>query len=153
MNKNGIKKTSDKHRRKSAIREVLNTNASATQEGIKEYLFKQGINASQSTLSRDLREIGAVKIPVNGGRAYYKLNAHVEDFMQTISNYSINVEAIGNLLLIKTTPGNAPGFCVILDQQGWDEIAGTIAGDDTILVITRTPDDVRTIITKLENAL
>ena len=150
---NDIKKTSDKRKRQSAIREVLNTNAGTTQEGIKDYLYERGINASQSTLSRDLREIGAVKIHVNGGKACYKLSTSVEDFMQTISNYSINYEAIGNLLLIKTTPGNAPGFCVILDKQGWDEIAGTIAGDDTILVIARTPADVRLIITKLDKAL
>jgi len=153
MNMNDIKKTSDKNKRQAAIREALNKNAGTTQEGIKDYLYNQGIKASQSTLSRDLREIGAVKIPVNGGKACYKLSAPVEDFMQTISNYSINYEAIGNLLLLKTTPGNAPGFCVILDKQGWDEIAGTVAGDDTILVIARTNADVRSIITKLDKAL
>ena len=153
QNMNDIQKTSNKHARHAVIREILNTNASTTQEGIKDYLYNQGIKTSQSTLSRDLREIGAVKIPVNGGKTFYKLGAPLEELVQTISNYSIRYEAIGNFLIIKTTPGNAPGFCVILDRLGWNEIAGTIAGDDTILVISRSPADVKSIITKLDSAL
>lgn len=149
---NNIKKIG-KLKRLAAIRDILNKNFGSNHEEIKDYLEEQGIKASQSTLSRDLREIGAVKIPINGGKACYRLSSQAGEFSRTISNYPINYEAIGNLLVIKTTPGNAPGFCVILDHQGWDEITGTIAGDDTILVISKTPGDVATIIAKLESTI
>ena len=148
---NNLKKT-NKLKRFAAIRNILNKNYGTTHEDIKEYLEGQGIKASQSTLSRDLREIGAVKIPING-KACYKLSSPVGEFSRTISNYAINYEAIGNLLVIKTTPGSAPGFCVILDNQGWDEIAGTIAGDDTILVVSRTPVEITSIIAKLQSTI
>ena len=149
---NNIKKTG-KTKRLVTIRNILNKNFGTTHEDIKKYLGEQGIKASQSTLSRDLREIGAVKVPINGGKTCYKLSGSTGEFDRTISNYAISYEAIGNLLVIKTTPGSAPGFCVILDDQRWGEIAGTIAGDDTILVISRTPADVVSIVAKLENTI
>ncbi len=152
MEKYNLKKTG-KLKRLAAIRSILNKNYGSTHEKIKVYLGRQGIKASQSTLSRDLREIGAVKIPVNGGNACYRLSNPAGEFSRTISNYKINYEAIGNLLVIKTTPGMAPGFCAILDNQRWDEIAGTIAGDDTALIISRTPSDVANVIAKLENII
>ena len=145
-----LKKTAGKQKRQVAIRNILNSKSGATHKEIIRYLDEKEIKASQSTLSRDLREMGVVKIPVNGGKAYYRLGGSVGQFSQTILNYSISYEAIGNLLVIKTTSGSAPGFCVLLDRQEWDEIAGTIAGDDTILVILRIPADAATVIEKLE---
>jgi len=149
---NNIRKTG-KPKRLVTIRNILSKNLGTTHEDIKKYLGEQGIKASQSTLSRDLREIGAVKVQINDGKTCYKLNGSAGEFNRKISNYAINYEAIGNLLIIKTKPGSAPGFCVILDNQRWDEIAGTIAGDDTILVVSRTPADVLSIIARLESTI
>ena len=87
---NEVNKPKIKTKRLTAIRDVLDTYSGTTQEEIKKYLYKQGIKASQSTLSRDLREIGAIKIPVNNGKAYYRLSSPAEEFGQTIFNYSIN---------------------------------------------------------------
>ncbi len=150
MEINDLKKTAGKYKRQAAIRNILNSKSGKTHKEIIRYLNEKEIKASQSTLSRDLREMGVVKIPVNGGKAYYRLGGSVGQFSQTILNYSISYETIGNLLVIKTTSGSAPGFCVLLDHQEWDEIAGTIAGDDTILVILRTPADAATVTEKLE---
>ena len=143
----------EKKHRQNVIREVLQTGSGNTQEEIKEYLGRQGIKASQSTLSRDLREIGAVKLHVNGGRACYKLGSPLDVLSKTVASFPVSFEAVNNLLIIKTAPGNAPGFCVMLDGERWSEIAGTIAGDDTVLVITRSPDDVQSVISKLEKKL
>ena len=94
--------------------------------------------------------MGVIKIPVNGGKAYYRLSESAGRTAVNISNFPISLEAIGNLLVIKTSSGSAPGFCVVLDRQAWEEIAGTIAGDDTILVILRDPDDAALIVERLE---
>ncbi len=144
-----MKKTSVKHQRQAAIRDILQKMSGTTHEDIKDFLDKVGIKASQATISRDLREMGVVKIPLNGSKAFYRLHEPVEEFNRTISNYLISFEAVGNLLVIKTTSGSAPGFCVILDNQKWDEIAGTVAGDDTILVILRNKTDAASVIDKL----
>jgi len=145
-----LRKTAGKLKRQTAIRDILHNKSGTTHEEIRRYLSEKGIKASQSTVSRDIREMGIVKIPVNGGKAYYRSGGSVGQFSRTISNYPVSYEAIGNLLIIKTTSGSAPGFCVLLDRQEWDEIAGTIAGDDTILVILRTPADAAVVIEKLE---
>ena len=90
-----------------------------------------------------------MKIPLNGSKAFYRLSGPVEEFSRKISNFPISYEIVENLLVIKTTSGSAPGFCVILDNQKWDEIVGTVAGDDTILVILRNQADAASVIDKL----
>jgi len=143
-----------KRQRQAAIREILIKNSGSTQEKIIENLENQGISASQATLSRDLREMGAVKIPVDGG-AVYKLGGqyNLDEIGSALNAFSLRHEAVGNFLVIQTAPGNAQGLCVILDRQNWPEIVGTIAGDDTILVIARTVRDVETIENYLEESI
>ena len=151
--KTDMKNKSVKRQRQAAIRDILQKMSGTTHEDIKDFLDKVGIKASQATISRDMREMGVVKIPLNGSKAFYRLHEPVEEFNRTISNYPISYEAVGNLLVIKTTSGSAPGFCVILDNQKWDEIVGTVAGDDTILIILRNQTDAASVIEKLENII
>ena len=107
-------------------------------------------------MSRDLREMGAVKVHVEAGRSVYRLNGIdyssycVSDICQAMSEFSIGYEEIGNLMVIKTTPGNARDLCLVIDRKNWDEIVGTIAGDDTILIIARSLSDIRNIEDKLK---
>ena len=144
-----MKNISVKRQRQTAIRNILQKMSGTTHEDIKDFLDKVGIKASQATISRDLREMGIVKIPLNGSKAFYRLSGPVEEFSRKISNFPISYEVVENLLVIKTTSGSAPGFCVILDNQKWDEIVGTVAGDDTILVILRNQADAASVIDKL----
>lgn len=139
-----------KNKRLETIRRILTLHSGSTQEEICSKLDDLGIVASQSTISRDLREIGAIKIPRGDGGTSYRLS---QSALEESSNYSLfdaSFEAIGNLIVVKTRPGNAPGFCVELDNKGWKEIAGTIAGDDTILVIGRNARDIEELSAKLE---
>lgn len=133
-----------KRRRQTAVREILLNSFGSTHEQIKADLEKLGIIASQSTLSRDLREMGAVKVPVEGKGAMYRLGGSfsLDEIGNAIKTFVIEYESVGNFLVIRTAPGNAQGFCVILDRQHWPEIVGTVAGDDTILVIGRTARDI-----------
>ena len=143
----------DKHSRQTAIRDILNKKSGTTHEEIKAFLNARGIKASQATLSRDLREMGVAKVPVNGGRTSYRLNEPDGGFAYKLSNYDISCEIVGNIIVVKTTPGSAPGLCVIIDRQGWSEIAGTVAGDDTILVVVRMPSDAVSLVDKLKGSI
>ena len=141
---------SGKNVRQQAIREILNSGFESSQGDIRDYLKRKDIKASQATLSRDLREMGAVKIPVNGGGSVYRLQPSTPDEQCGLSNYELGFETVGNLLLIKTTLGSAPGLCVIIDRLNLPEIAGTVAGDDTIIAVLRSDTDVHGIISKIK---
>lgn len=148
-----------KDKRHEVIRGIIENRSGSTQEEIKRILVSQGINASQSTLSRDLREMGAVKIPLEAGGAKYTLagpertGLGLSEIGRAVQNFAVDYEPVGNFMVIKTTPGNAQAFCVILDRQKWNEIVGTIAGDDTILVISRTVADIEKIMSKLKQSV
>ena len=148
----------DKERRHAEIRSILREFSGSTHEEIRELLERRRIRASQATLSRDLRELGAVKIPVEGGGARYSLAAGdlpergMGEIGRALRSFSVSYEPIGNFLVVKTAAGYAPAFCVVLDRQRWPEIAGTIAGDDTILVIARTTDDIVAVMNKLNES-
>ncbi len=101
MEINDLKRTAGKLKRQAAIRNILNSKSGTTHKEIIQYLNEKEIKASQSTLSRDLREMGVVKIPVNGGKAYYRLGGSVGQFSRTILNYSISYE---------TCTGGGPGW-------------------------------------------
>ena len=100
--------------------------------------------------------MGAVKVPVTGGGAVYRLNGSDVsgyiggDISRVMDEFCTGYDQVGNFLVIKTTPGNARDFCLVLDRQNWNEIVGTLAGDDTILVIARTPADIHSICEKLK---
>ncbi len=107
-----------------------------TQEELAQELLAVDVEATQVTLSRDIRELGLVKT-VDG---YREMTAGTEknapDLGTLISEFLQDVKLAQNLLVIKTTPGGANSMAVALDQSGWPQIVGTVAGDDTILVIT-----------------
>jgi transcriptional regulator of arginine metabolism len=148
-----------KDKRHEVIRAILENRSGSTQEEIKEILESRNIYASQSTLSRDLREMGAVKIPLEEGGAKYMLASAergglgLGEIGRAVQNFTVDFEPVGNFLVIRTTAGNAQALCVILDRQKWHEIVGTIAGDDTILVIARTGDDIKSVVSRLEQSV
>lgn len=139
-----------KQQRREAIRLILGDGRGASHEEIVAALKSRGITASQATVSRDLREMGVVKMPVNG-RTSYRLSSSVNLLGRSFQGFDISYEAVGNLVVIKTTSGRAPGLCVLIDRQAWPEVAGTVAGDDTILVVARSNDDAALVLKRLED--
>jgi transcriptional regulator of arginine metabolism len=115
-----------------------------TQEELAAGLRKLGIEATQVTLSRDLRELGLVKTPegyreMEPGSSGPNLESLAGEFLR-------DVRMAQNLVVLKTAPGHASSVAVALDDEEWAEVVGTIAGDDTVLVIapdTRTAARVR----------
>ena len=145
----------NRHERQSTIRDIITQGGESTQEEIRESLLIRGIDISQSTLSRDLREIGAVKVPLADGGFSYLLDRSQErgavgdEMARAMNEYALKHEQIGNFLVINTKAGNARDLCLVIDRQRWREIVGTIAGDDTILVMARTARDVTSVRQKL----
>lgn len=134
-----------KTRRKAAILELVDKEAITSQEQLRERLRGQGIEATQATLSRDIQELGLVKRAADGayrraaaegtaGDAQAALRRAVEEYLRT-------QETVQQLLVLRTDPGQAQPLAVAIDRARVPEIAGTIGGDDTILVICRSATD------------
>ena len=128
-----------KARRQRIIRELVESSRVATHDKLAEALAGRGVNVSQSTLSRDLRELGIVKTQDGyqftgrsdpGSRAEDELAAAVSRFM-------VGLATAHNLVILRTDPGGASALAQFLDSARWPEIVGTIAGDDTIFAATR----------------
>ena len=133
----------EKRRRRDIIREMIETDPPASQRELVAHLTARGIEADQSTVSRDLREMGAVRLPGAGGGTVYgfpgdrSVPLGEEELRRAARDYVIGAEASGNMVILRTAPGNAQAMAAILDRTRLDEVAGTVAGDDTILVVVR----------------
>lgn len=144
--------------RQSAILELVEADAITSQEQLRERLLARGIAATQATLSRDIRDLGLIKRAVDGAyrRAPAAL-AEVEDpiqvFRTAVTDYLQRHEAVEQLLVLKTEVGQAQPLALAVDRANLPEIVGTIGGDDTILVICRTPAAAAALSQKLNDIL
>lgn len=131
-----------KTKRLLAIEKIINGETISSQDALLKKLRSKGIACTQATLSRNLREIGAGRIPDGKGGYRYSLPGKNNDSpapsarMQVLPAITDVIDAKG-LLVIRTFPGNASNTAIYIDNTSRYEIAGTIAGDDTILVIPR----------------
>ncbi|MEX2582492.1 MAG: arginine repressor [Gemmatimonadota bacterium] len=143
-----------KPQRHSEILDIVRHNRVHSQEVLRELLAKRGVDVAQATLSRDIRELGLVKVPDDEGGSAYVVPAHVTDPTPTLARLLpalyLGADGIGNLLVVKTLTGGAQPIAVALDWEEWPEIVGTVAGDDTILVILRSPDGLGAVSQRLQ---
>lgn len=124
--------------RQSKILEIIRRKSIHTQEELAEELRGLDVQATQVTLSRDIKELGLVKTP-EGYRAMSPVAPKAPGFATVAAEFVTDIRLAQNLLVLKTAPGNANSVAVAFDREGWTEVVGTIAGDDTILIIT--PDN------------
>ena len=115
---------------------MIRSHAVHTQEDLAKFLRSVGIDSSQVTLSRDVRELRLVKTP-EGYREIGRESG--PQFELLAGEFLQDVKIAQNLVVLKTAPGHASSIAVALDNAEWPEVVGTVAGDDTILVIT--PDN------------
>ena len=127
--------------RQSQILEVIDQEAVASQEELRQKLAARGIEATQATISRDLKNLGLVKRAGDGAyvRPGVERSSPVteEQLRRAVATLVRNIERVGNLVVVRTDPGQAQGVAVLLDRAQIAEVAGTIAGDDTILIVCR----------------
>ncbi len=121
---------------------------------LRELLAHEGLTIAQATLSRDIRELGLAKIPTADGLGVYRAPPDVTDptprLARLLPPLFIGADGVGNLLILKTVTGGAQPIAVALDYEEWPEIVGTVAGDDTILLVLRQAAQLRVIRERLE---
>lgn len=130
-------------RRLRALADLLRGGAFASQEEVTERLGKLGFAVTQATVSRDLEQLGAVKVK-KGGVLSYTLPDQIaetdwstERLQRILREWVLSVEAAGQMLVVKTPPGSAHLVASAIDQARLPEIAGTVSGDDTMFLAVR----------------
>jgi transcriptional regulator of arginine metabolism len=127
--------------RQKAILELLHRGRVESQEELQGFLAKRGFEAGQATLSRDIRELGLIKTP--DGYASARNAIVVEPVLPSVSRlvreFVVDIRLAQNLIVLKTSVGSAQPVAAAVDAEDWPEVVGTLAGDDTILVIS--PDN------------
>ena len=123
--------------RQGQILKLIHTKRVQTQEELENELSAIGINSTQATLSRDIRELGLAK--AGDGYRQIEPEARGPDLGAILSGFLHDVRTAQNLLVLKAAAGHASSLAVAIDQAEWPEVVGTIAGDDTVLVIA--PDN------------
>jgi transcriptional regulator of arginine metabolism len=128
-----------KKARQGRILEVVRKNRVGSQEGLAVLLKRGGVEVTQSTLSRDIRELGLVK-----ARGSYQISGEANSapsenaVRRAFEQFVIDSGVSGNMVMLKTSPGNAHSIGVVLDAAQWPEVLGTVAGDDTVFVLLRS---------------
>src|SRR4051794_40643298 len=143
-----------KSHRQSAILEIIEREAVTSQEQLRERLRTRGVEATQATISRDVRDLGLIKRPVDGayrrGGPATAAEADPADGLRTaVDDYLRRHEVVEQLIVLRTDAGQAQPLAVAIDRAGVAEIVGTIAGDDTILIICRSAADAATLSSRL----
>jgi len=131
-----------KAHRQHRIAKLLTEHSVTSQTQLAELLAGDGIAATQATVSRDLEDLGAIKVRVPGGETVYAIPelpreqvAPEDHLRRVLGEWAVDVVNSGNLVVVRTPPGSAHVVASALDRAGIAEIIGTVAGDDTLLVI------------------
>lgn len=124
----------NKSYRHGQILNLIGSRTVQTQEELAHALRDLGVSATQVTLSRDIRELGLVK--TSAGYKQIVREPSGPDFASVAANFLLDVRVAQNMVVLKTSPANAGTLAVALDRERWPEVVGTVAGDDTVLVIS-----------------
>ncbi|MFC3389748.1 transcriptional regulator AhrC/ArgR [Salinicoccus sesuvii] len=130
----------DQNQRKSSQNSKVET-----QEDLVERLNEYNFNVTQATVSRDIKELQLIKVPTPSGSYVYSMPKDrkfhpLEKLGRYLMDSFVKLDYTDNLLVLKTLPGNAQSIGAIIDQLEWEEVVGTICGDDTCLMICRSED-------------
>ena len=135
-----------KARRQHRISSLLEERSVTNQVQLVDLLEAEGIVATQATVSRDLDELGAIKVRVPGGETVYAIPEHPVDriapedhLRRVMGDWVAAVTSSANLVILRTPPGSAHVVASALDRAGIEAILGTVAGDDTLLVVAAEP--------------
>jgi transcriptional regulator of arginine metabolism len=145
-----------KNSRQSKIIEIIENNVVETQEELAELLRANGINITQATVSRDIKELRLIKVLDESGRYKYAMLKNQDNYqndrlVKMFADSVINIDYSGNMIVLKTIPGTASAAAAAIDGLGWKEIIGSLAGDDAIFIVVRENEDIRHLVEKFEN--
>lgn len=137
-----------KARRHEVIRRLIAASPVLSQEGLVAELVARGEDVTQATVSRDLREIGVLKGP-EGYRLPGTVAAGIgegSEVSQAVRDYLLEAEVAGTIAVLRTGAGQASALALRIDRAGWRDIVGTVAGDDTVFVATRSATDAKRVV-------
>lgn len=133
----------NKSSRHATILEITGSHAVGSQEELRQRLARRGVHVTQATLSRDLRELGLVRVPMEDGARYARPGALAEEAKPSLEallpQLFASVSGVGELVVLHTVASGAQPISEAIDAEGWPEVLGTIAGENTILVVCRSP--------------
>ena len=147
-----------KSARHNLILEIIETMDIETQEELAEELKRRGGRVTQATVSRDIKELRLLKVlSENGGYKYATVERAEKGmndrFARILAESIVNIESVNNLVVISTLTASASAAGEAIDSMKWSEVLGTIAGDNTLLIIARSDDAVATLVDRLRALL
>ena len=147
-----------KQNRHQKIAELVSRYEIETQEELAEKLKEAGFTVTQATISRDIRQMNLSKLPTGNGRQKYvilkKENELLSDkYIRVLRDAFVSMDMAQNILVIKTVSGMAMAVAAAIDAMHWSEVAGCIAGDDTIMCAVRSVDDTLRVMDKISRVV
>jgi transcriptional regulator of arginine metabolism len=132
-----------KHVRQAAILDLVGGHVVGSQEELRQLLLGRGMDVTQATLSRDLRDLGLARVSTEDGGRYVLPESLAADedkplLATLLPQLYSNIDGVGELIVLKTVRSGAQPIAEAIDQEEFAEVLGTIAGDDTILIVTRS---------------
>ena len=145
-----------KKERLNAICAIINENEVSTQEELTEKLNEIGFNVSQATVSRDINELDLIKVEGANKKSVYrkagKINADIPQRIKDLfKQITVSIVSANNLIVVKTLNGNGSSAGMAIDQMHIPQILGTIAGDDTLLIVAKSNSDADVIVKTLRS--
>ena len=148
-----------KPRRQMKIQEIITKEVIRTQEELADKLRLAGFDVTQATVSRDIKEMGLIKLPTADDDYRYAIPTEVhpanllDRLKRLLRETVVSINDSENLIVIHTIPGNAHALAAVLDNTNWDEVIGTVAGDDTILLVIKPKEAVPAVVERMTTLL
>ena len=145
--------------RQTRVKEIVERLVIRTQDELAEALRNEGIDVTQATVSRDIKELMLVKVPTGDGSYRYAFPAEhnvtvsVARLEKTFQDSVLAMDSSGNIIVLRTLPGTAQAVAYVLDNVRWPEIIGTVAGDDTIFLVVKPESAVEHVKERLESIM
>lgn len=146
-----------KRYRYSKIKEIVKNKAIETQEELAAALLEEGIEVTQATVSRDIKELMLIKVPTGDGHYRYALAPDNNVILsksritRLFQDSVLNIDSAYNQIVVHTLPGSAQSVTFAIDNAKWPEVMGTISGDDTLLILTKTVEEVSVVVERLHS--
>lgn len=148
-----------KARRQMKIQEIITKEIVRTQEDLADKLHLSGFDVTQATVSRDIKEMGLIKVPsVDDDYRYGVPNevhpTNLQDRLKRVLRETVvSINDTESIIVIRTIPGNAHALAAVMDNSNWEEVIGTVAGDDTILLVIKPKEAVSGVLERITTLL
>jgi transcriptional regulator of arginine metabolism len=145
--------------RHARIKEIIENQTIETQEELAEALRKKGIEVTQATVSRDIKELMLIKVPTGDGRYRYAFPPEQNIIFsqsrleRAFQDSVIAMDQSLNIIVIRTVPGMAQAVAYAIDSTKWPEIIGTVGGDDTIFIVVKPPEEAGSVLARFRALL